>query len=118
MTINVSTEKGQLKVISAFRVSRALKKRIEESLRMVVDDIKPIGPLLEKIKKEDPVIGTPQGSLIAHMTGQAWTQKKLAQKTGISQADISKMTNGKRVIGPIVAKKLGKAFGVDYRKFL
>ncbi len=112
------TEMGTLKVIPGFQVSRYVRKKIEESLRTALEDVKPVEELLAKLKKNDPVIGTPRGSLIAYMTGQSWTQKKLAKNTGISQADISKMVNGKRTIGPIVAKKLAKAFGVDYRKFL
>lgn len=118
MAIHIATDKGNIKVIPAFPVSRSIKKRIEESLRMAVGDVKPIEPLLETIKRQDPVVGTPRGALIAYMTGQSWRQKTLAQKTGIAQADISKMVNGKRSIGLSVAKKFGKAFGVDYHKFL
>lgn len=118
MTIRVMTEKGSIKVIPGFRVSSAVRRRIEQTLRMAVEEAKPIAELLEWIRKEDPVVDTPRGALIAYMTGQGWTQKKLSKETGISQADISKMVNGKRAIGPMVARKLGKAFGVDYRRFL
>lgn len=118
MTIRVTTEKGSIKVIPGFRVSAAVRRKIEQTLRMVVEEARPVEELLEKIRRADPVVDTPRGALIAYMTGQGWTQKKLARKTGISQADISKMVNGKRVIGPMVARKLGKAFGVDYRQFL
>ncbi len=118
MTIHLSTEKGQIKIVSTFRVSRALKKKIKDSIRSAMEDVKPVGPLLQKLKKQDPLIGTARGSLMAHMTAKSWTQIDLAQKTGISQGDISKMLNGKRPMGLIVAKKLARAFGVDYRKFL
>ena len=118
MTINVTTEKGQIKVIPTFPVSRYVRGKIEKSLREAMQEAKPIEELLSKMKASDPVIGTPRGALIAYMTGQSWTQKRLAKATGISQADISKMVNGKRVIGSATAKKFGKAFGVDYRKFL
>ena len=118
MTINVSTERGRIKVIPAFPVTRLVRRKIEESLQDVMQDTRPIEELLAKMKVRDPVIGTPRGALIAYMTGQSWTQKRLAKATGISQADISKMVHGKRVIGPITAKKLAKAFVVDYRKFL
>ena len=118
MTIHVTTEKGDIQVIPGFRVSRSVRKKIEASLRMVVGDVKPVEELLEKIKRQDPVVGTPQGALIAYMTGQSWTQERLAKATGISQADISKMVNGKRSIGLAVAKKLAHAFGVDHRRFL
>ena len=118
MTINISTEKGTIRVISTFPVSRYVRKKIKESLREVMRDTKPVEDLLANMKERDHVIGTPRGVLIAYLTGQSWTQKKLAKATGISQADISKMVNGKRNIGPATAKKLAKAFGVDYRKFL
>lgn len=46
------------------------------------------------------------------------SQKKLAEKTGISQDNISKIENGKRTVGEKVAKKLAKALRIDYRLFL
>lgn len=118
MTIEVATEKGTIKVIPTFRVSRSVRKKIEVSLRQALEEVRPIEELLAKLKTKDDVIGTPRGALIAYMTGQSWTQKRLAKATGISQADISKMVNGKRVIGLATAKKLGKVFRVDYRKLL
>lgn len=118
MTINVNTEKGRIRVIPAFRVTRSVRSKIETSLRQAMREVRPIAALLHKMKKEDPVIGTPRGALVAYMTGQGWTQKRLSKATGIAQADISKMVHGKRAIGLATAKKLGKALGVDFRKFL
>jgi DNA-binding XRE family transcriptional regulator len=46
------------------------------------------------------------------------TQKELAQKMGISQANISKMEHGKRPIGDVLAKKFASFFHTDYRVFL
>lgn len=46
------------------------------------------------------------------------SQKKLAEITGISQENISKMENGKRTVGEKVAKTLAKALHLDYRLFL
>ena len=45
-------------------------------------------------------------------------QKQFAEKIGVSQADLSKMENGKRAIGKIVAQRISKLFKVDYRYFL
>lgn len=42
------------------------------------------------------------------------SQKELAKRTGISQDNISKMENGKRVIGEKVAKKLAKSLRIDF----
>ncbi len=46
------------------------------------------------------------------------SQKKLAEKTGISQDNISKIENGKRTVGEKVAKILAKALHIDYHQFL
>lgn len=121
MTISVQTEKGKLKVISAFALSSSLRKKISQALKEVVEEeaqFQNIDELLNKLRKKDSVIGTSQGALIAYKTSKGWTQEELSKRTGISQADISKMINGKRSIGLAVAKKLGGAFGVDYRKFI
>ena len=42
------------------------------------------------------------------------SQKELAKRCGISQDNLSRMENGKRVIGEKVAKKLAKALHLDY----
>ena len=44
---------------------------------------------------------------------ESLSQKELAQQTGISQENISKMENGQRIIGEKVAKKLAKALRID-----
>jgi DNA-binding XRE family transcriptional regulator len=46
------------------------------------------------------------------------TQAEMAKKINVTQADLSKMENGKRPIGKVVAKRIAKIFGVDYRYFL
>lgn len=46
------------------------------------------------------------------------TQVEMAQKINITQADLSKMENGKRSIGKNIAKRIEKLFGVNYRYFL
>lgn len=43
------------------------------------------------------------------------SQKQLAQLTGISQENISRMENGKRTIGEQVAKKLSKILRIDVK---
>lgn len=118
MTLTIETSLGKVRVTPAFKISGVVRKRIEDGLKKALESPKEVSGLLARIKEEIPWADTPRGSLIAYMTGQSWTQKRLAKATGISQADISKMVNGKRVIGPATAKKLAKAFGVDYRKFL
>ena len=43
------------------------------------------------------------------------SQIQLAKKSGVNQNEISKIENGKRVVGEKVAKKLAKALNFDYR---
>lgn len=46
------------------------------------------------------------------------TQKEMAAKIGVSQGDLSKMEKGERPIGKKLALRIGKALGVDYKRFL
>ena len=41
------------------------------------------------------------------------SQKELAKRCGVSQENLSKMENGKRPIGKLVAKKLAKALRIS-----
>lgn len=45
-------------------------------------------------------------------------QSEFAQAIGVTQANLSKMENGKRPIGKQVAKRIQEAFGVNYKYFL
>jgi DNA-binding XRE family transcriptional regulator len=46
------------------------------------------------------------------------TQKDVAERLGIAQADVSNIERGKRSIGKALAKRIEKEFGIDYRRFL
>jgi DNA-binding XRE family transcriptional regulator len=46
------------------------------------------------------------------------TQKQMAEKTKISQGDISKIEKGERPVGKKLAMRIGKALGIDYKRFL
>lgn len=118
MTLTISTALGIIKVIPRFKVSRRIRNKIEENLRMAVDDTRTVDQLLEKIKGKIPWADSPRGALVAYMTGQGLSQKRLSKITGIPQGHISQMVHGKRPIGPTIARKLGKALGVDYHWFL
>ena len=114
----VKTAKGKVEIIPKFPISRSLRMRIETGLKKAIEDVRPIEELQAKLKKLDPTLGTPASALRTYMELQKWTQKKLAQATGISQGNISEICRGKMKIGIIRAKKLGKALKVDYRQFL
>ena len=45
-------------------------------------------------------------------------QNDFAKAIGVTQANLSKMENGKRRIGRIVAKRIEEAFDVNYKSFL
>ena len=46
------------------------------------------------------------------------TQKELAERLAITQAEVSKIESGKRAIGKVLAKKIEKEFKINYRRFL
>ncbi len=46
------------------------------------------------------------------------TQKEVAERLAITQAEVSKIENGKRSIGKALAKRIEKEFKIDYRRFL
>ena len=49
---------------------------------------------------------------------EGMNQTDFADKIDVTQANLSKMENGKRPIGRTVAKRIAKVFDVDYRHFL
>ena len=72
--------------------------------------------LLKELGKKDVV--TPSDSLKAYRLRQGLTQLELAEKSFISQANISAMETKKRPIGLNIAKKLAKILKCNYRKLL
>ncbi|HLB41380.1 MAG TPA: helix-turn-helix transcriptional regulator [Gammaproteobacteria bacterium] len=46
------------------------------------------------------------------------SQVAFAKKINITQANLSNMENGRRSIGKVVAKRIEKVFGTNYRYFL
>lgn len=121
MNLAFKTNRGKVELKIHFPVSQKTKRHlrlaIENELAGESEFIN-ADRLLKTLKDQDPTIGTPQGALLAYKHSRGWTQKTLSEKTGISQPDISKMLSNKRPIGLQAAKKLAKAFGVDYRRFV
>ncbi len=46
------------------------------------------------------------------------SQIEFAKKINVTQANLSNMENGRRSIGKIIAKRIEKVFGTNYRYFL
>jgi DNA-binding XRE family transcriptional regulator len=65
----------------------------------------------------DPVKG-PALSFHGIRLRHGLTQKQMAEKIGVSQSDVSKIEKGERPIGKKLAMRIGKALGIDYRRFL
>ena len=57
-------------------------------------------------------------ALVGARGKEGLSQRQLATLTGIPQRHISEMEHGKRPIGKVNAKLLGKALQVDYRVLL
>lgn len=49
---------------------------------------------------------------------QGLTQKQMAERIGITQGDVSKIEKGERSIGKKLALRIGRALGIDYKRFL
>jgi ribosome-binding protein aMBF1 (putative translation factor) len=73
----------------------------------------------EKLAKERVAHYTKAGlALRGARYREGLTQKKLAKLCGISQENLSRMENGKRVIGEKVARKLAKVLHIDHHLLL
>lgn len=90
-----------------------LVKRYAESLESVDNRSYSVAEVFpEYISKEHEL------ALRAYRHREGFTQKQLADLTGIPQHHISEMENGKRTIGKERARKLADALNCDYRQLL
>ena len=55
-----------------------------------------------------------QGIRLRH----GFTQAEMGEKIGLHQTDVSKIEKGERPIGKKLAMRIGKALGIDYKRFL
>jgi len=63
--------------------------------------------------------GNEAGTLLSgYRHREGLTQMQLADAAGIPQRHISEMENGKRIIGPVSAKKLAAVLHCDHRSLL
>jgi DNA-binding XRE family transcriptional regulator len=87
----------------------------DEKLKKTINDSIPAKALLEPLYKKF----TKSGVLLKGLRiRENSSQVEFAKKIHVTQANLSKMENGKRPIGKIIAKRIEKIFGTDYRHFL
>jgi ribosome-binding protein aMBF1 (putative translation factor) len=95
-------------------VAEQYEEKSKSSSKSIVDKV-PAENVFKKLEKKF----TKAGMLLQgtrHREGL--TQSELAKMMEVTQADLSKMENGKRPIGKKMAKRIEKLFGINYRYFL
>ncbi len=109
-------EQKQAKIILRFIVNDAvynIPQEIAEQYKEISEV--PAKEIFAKLDKKH----TKAGALLKGLRHrEGLNQIDFAKKIGVSQADLSKMENGRRPIGKIIAKRIQKVFGTDYRYFL
>jgi len=92
-----------LRIIEKYRV----EKKDEESV------------LAEDVFKDLDRQYTKAGALLKGLRyREGLNQITFAKRINVTQSDLSKMENGKRRVGRILAKRISKAFGINYRSLL
>ena len=120
-TIRIEGKAGLIRFVPS-HISQSKIERIERALRRLVsarqEDYMSASEIRSALKKKDPLIGTPGGTIRAYRSREGLTQHELAKKAGLKQSHLSEMESNGRSVGRIVAKKLAKAVNCDYRRFL
>lgn len=86
-----------------------------EKYRVKNNDTSSINEVFNDLIKKH---GEPGALLKGLRAKESLTQVQFSQKIGVTQANLSAMENGRRIIGKEIAKRIAKKFGVDYRIFL
>jgi len=88
---------------------------IEDKKKKFSKSVVPIKKIFEKLEQKF----TKAGALLKGLRlREGVSQVQFAKKIHVSQANLSSMENGKRPIGKVIAKRIEKIFGVNYRYFL
>lgn len=119
-TIRIEGEAGVVR-FEPSHISHEKLLKIEKGLRKLVeasDNYMSAHDMRAVLKKRDPLIGTPGGTIRGYRVREGLTQLLLAKKAGLMQGHLSAMEQNKRPIGVKVAKRLAKALRCDYRRFL
>jgi ribosome-binding protein aMBF1 (putative translation factor) len=96
-----------------YRIPRSVAEKYEDKSK-VIHKVLP-EEIFAKIEKEYTKAGV---LLRGTRHREGLTQAEMAKKIKVTQADLSKMESGKRPIGKVIAKRIEKIFGVNYRYFL
>jgi len=97
-----------------YNIPKSIAEKYEDRSKSAMDKIPP-EDIFANIEKKYTKAGV---LLRGTRHREGLTQEKMARKINVLQADLSKMENGKRPIGKIIAKRIEKIFGVNYRYFL
>lgn len=112
---------GSRLYITHRHITYAIPKKIAE--KYVIEDVR-----VRKPKKTSTIKDifakfdekyTKAGSLLKGLRlREGLSQIEFARKINVTQANLSNMENGHRPIGKIIAKRIEKVFGANYRYFL
>jgi DNA-binding XRE family transcriptional regulator len=92
----------------------AIPKNIAEKY-LINENTVPAETVFAKLEKKL----TKAGALLKGLRiREGLTQVAFAERIHVTQANLSNMENGHRPIGKIIAKRIEKIFGTDYRYFL
>jgi DNA-binding XRE family transcriptional regulator len=98
----------------AYNIPKSVAEKYKNKATSVADKILP-EDVFANIEKQY----TKAGVLLKGVRyREGLTQLEMAKKIHVTQADLSKMENGKRPIGKAIAKRIEKVFSVNYRYFL
>ena len=101
----------------AATVAALLKERLPNAI-LVDDESEAVEWKASALAKQIKAAKTPGKLVRAYRERAGMTLVKLAHAVGTKYPNLSAIENDRRVIGLAMARKLGKVFGADYRKFL
>ena len=104
-------------VSSVERIKAALSAALAGDEGVKVEDVEVVDVTEEDWFKDALKRLTPNRVLEIRLENKGMRVKDLVEKTGIAQSAISGMLSGKRVIGPIVAKRLAEVLGCEASDF-
>ena len=126
--LNKMNESIEIKLDEAYKQTRMTEERLSnEEIFSNVRKMKTFDEMLakqmkdEEFKKEYEAIQPEMNEIRASVdarTSQNLTQKELSERTGINQADISKLENGTKNPSINLLKRLAEGMGIDASIFI